>query len=112
MRFRVRSNISAPAKPRDLENRNLMIELPPELPISAECPECSSGWTGFGKTLDLVGKTKPSKVELGTSATIDGNFFVGGGTFTAAKKTPVPSLEFGSPGAGFFIMKGTKIKLW
>jgi hypothetical protein len=71
------------------------------------------GIPGGSASLIFAGKTNHTKLETGMSATIDGSVFLGGGiTFTSAKKTPIPSLEIGSPGAGFFIMYGKKLRLW
>ena len=70
------------------------------------------GIPGISASVTDTGKTKPSKVETGVSATIEGNFVLGGGvTFSPTAKEPLPLAEIGTPGAGFFVMRGVKFHL-
>ena len=68
------------------------------------------GMPGFSLSVTNTGRTRPSKVETGKSATVEGNLIVGGGvTFSPATKAPLPLFEVGTPGYGFFVMNGVKL---
>jgi hypothetical protein len=65
------------------------------------------GVPGISGSVTYTGQIKPSKVEKGLSATIEGSFWAGSGvTFSPSAKKPLLVIEIGTPGGGFFIMHG------